>query len=99
MGAASQEFENWQRQNRLGRFAMTDEKERGLESRYEVKKIGDSEGKHDECRFFVLDPQHDIIARAALARYAQVARAEGFGALASDLDTWLDDLDLQEAGR
>lgn len=60
----------------------------GLEARYRVEKINDPTGKHDECRYFVLDPQHDWIAAAALARYAQIARSEGLTALADDLDRW-----------
>ncbi len=90
MGAAATEFENWQRDNRLGRFAVTDYNQPGLQPRYLVHKVNDSAGKHKACRYFVLDPQHDPIARAALARYAQVARAEGHAELADDLDDWVD---------
>lgn len=64
----------------------------GLESRYYVRRLGDRPGKHNDCRFFVLDPQHDPAALPALARYAQVVRSEGYTALADDLDRWIADL-------
>lgn len=67
----------------------TETDDTGIERRYEVKKINDPTGKHDDCRYFVLDPQHDPIALAALARYAQVARAERLTALADELDRWV----------
>lgn len=38
----------------------------GLEYRYEVYKVSDPEGKHMDCRYFVLDPQHDPVAAKAL---------------------------------
>lgn len=63
--------------------------ETGLEARYHVQKINDPNGKHDRCCYFVLDPQHDPIARTALARYAQVAREIGYASLADDLTAWL----------
>lgn len=68
----------------------TDSKTTGLEARYEVRRIVDTTGKHNDCRYFVLDPQHDEIARHALAEYANRARAAGYQALAEDLDDWLD---------
>lgn len=61
----------------------------GLERRYEVRKVVDPEGKHDDCRYFVLDPRHDPIARQALAIYANISRAHGSDTLADDLDEWL----------
>lgn len=72
----------------------------GLESRYEVRKINDLDGKHADCRYFVLDPQHDPIARDALATYAAHAKARGYGELARDLSSWLGGLDHpDEVGR
>jgi len=68
---------------------VVDAEGEGLGTRYEVRKISDPEGKHIDCKYFVLDVQHDPIAREALAQYAQVARANGLTALASDLDEWL----------
>lgn len=61
----------------------------GLERRYTVRKINDPEGKHDACRYFVLDPQHDPIAREALRHYASLVRPL---ALAADLDAWLNEI-------
>ena len=65
------------------------ERDKGLIPKYRVERNGDPEGKHDECRFFVLDPQHDLIARRALAYYANDAREEGYKALADDLEAWV----------
>lgn len=56
----------------------TPERERGLEARYRVEKISDPTGKHSDCRYFVLDPQHDPIARTALGLYAHVAAIRGW---------------------
>ena len=66
------------------------EKDAWLEARYRVKKINDSTGKHDQCRYFVLDPLHDPLARAALAAYRDAASHAGYDALATDLNSWLD---------
>lgn len=64
--------------------------EPGLEARYHVKRVGDAMGKHDACRYFVLDPQHDATARFALECYAQeTPNAE----LSRDLRAWLAELD------
>jgi hypothetical protein len=64
------------------------EKDRGLEDRYRVAKVNDPTGKHDDCRYFVLDPQHDPFAVAALRAYAR----EAGGALAADITMWLHSL-------
>lgn len=61
----------------------------GLEVRYNVEKINDPNGKHDNCRYFVLDPQHDETAREALRWYA--ARTP-HDALRRDLHDWVDGL-------
>ena len=73
--------------------------ETGLEARYDVRKINDPGGKHDACRYFVLDPQHDPIARDALRAYATAAGAEGFAALRVDLHAWLDRIEAHEGER
>lgn len=65
----------------------------GLERRYDVKKVNDPDGKHDDCRYFVLDPLHDLLARKALATYRFEARMAGFDALSNDLRDWLEELD------
>ena len=59
----------------------------GLEARYHVHKIEDPEGKHDNCRYFVLDPQHDPLAAEALHFYAMNTENDE---LAEDLFDWLD---------
>lgn len=69
----------------------------GLEQRYEVKKIHDPEGKHDACRYFVLDPEHDRIAVDALRAYATRAGADGLFALRADLHEWLDRIEARPA--
>lgn len=71
--------------------------EAGLEPRYEVKKIRDPEGKHDRCRYFVLDPQHDPIARVALQVYSELAEKAGHGSLAIDLNAWLAEVGVGSA--
>lgn len=59
----------------------------GLEARYRVEKINDPNGKHTQCRYFVLDPQHDPTALATLHLYA--VRTPN-SALARDLLEWID---------
>jgi hypothetical protein len=61
----------------------------GLYGKYRVERISDPTGKHADCRCFVLDPQHDPIAREALAHYSHLANARGFIPLSNDLDAWL----------
>lgn len=64
-------------------------KTEGLIHKFNVSRERDPEHKHDSCRYFVLDPQHDFMARSALVYYAVLARDHGFIALADDLDEWL----------
>lgn len=64
----------------------------GLYAKYEVKRINDRVGKHDECRYFVLDPQHDPIARYALLSYAEGAIDRGYVELARDIYDWLNEI-------
>ena len=73
------------------------EKAPGLIGKYVVTRLNDPDGKHAGCRFFVLDPEHDPIARGALELYADVAHAQGYRALADDLRLWIGD--LREADR
>lgn len=68
----------------------------GLLSKYHVERRNDPEGKHNECRYFVLDPQHDPIARDALRAYATAAGAEGYFALRADLHRWLDRIEANK---
>lgn len=69
---------------------MSDKRATGLLHKYDVKPVTDPLGKHDDCRYFVLDPQHDPFARAALAAYSTRARDAGYVGLADDLDEWLE---------
>lgn len=62
----------------------------GLEARYRVEKINDPSGKHDDCRYFVLDPKHDPLAIEALTFYAGLARGAGLLELARGLAEWID---------
>lgn len=74
-----------------------DERGPALNSRrYRVEKIGDPEGKHADCRYFVLDPQHDPIARLALAVYASRVGDDGNERLEMDLIAWLDAIGAEE---
>ena len=60
-------------------------KHRGIYRKYEVRRCNDPEGKHGQCKYFVLDLTHDEYAMAALRAYAKACRG-GFQKLASDLD-------------
>ena len=74
----------------------------GLEARYDVRKLKDPTGKHEACAYFVLDPQHDGIARVALQVYANTARANGITQLADDIDQWIREVadgDVQASAR
>lgn len=64
-------------------------KAKGLIGKFTVRRNDgrDVEGeKHHGCRYFVLDLDHDPHAKPALAAYAKSARADGYTALADDLD-------------
>lgn len=75
-----------------------EEKTEGLLHKYNVARVSDPTGKHDNCRYFVLDPKHDPIARQALSSYAARARLDGYEELYQDLMDWLLELDrLDEA--
>jgi hypothetical protein len=43
---------------------------KGFRRKYQVTRIGDAAGKHDQCVFFVLDLTHDGAARRAALEYA-----------------------------
>lgn len=76
--------------SREGLAPMSANADAGLESRYRVEKVNDPTGKHDDCRYFVLDPQHDPVARAALRAYADAPGTSDD--LRADLMSWLDDI-------
>ena len=63
---------------------IIDPRDLGIIHKFDVKKVNDPEGKHDNCWFFVLDPQHDPHARVALGTYATDCASE-FPKLAEDL--------------
>lgn len=67
------------------------DKSRGLypEGKFVVlRKDGTDQpgGKHDGCKYFVLDVTHDPHAIPALRAYAESARNDGYELLANDLD-------------
>lgn len=66
--------------------------ERGLYAKYEVHRIDDPEGKHDDCQYFVLDVKHDEAARFALREYAAYVRHK-YPSLADDLERMVRDAD------
>lgn len=67
------------------------DQERGLYRKYDVKRVGDPVGKHDHCKYFVLDLTHDKHAIRALHRYVYSCESE-FPQLARDLRTLLTEL-------
>ena len=57
--------------------------------KYLVKKLNDPHEKHRDCRYFVLDLDHDPLAAHALRAYA-AACEDDRPALAADLLAWAD---------
>lgn len=57
----------------------------GIYRKYNVKRLADPCGKHDDCFYFVLDPKHDKFAVTALRAYA-IACASEFPQLAIELN-------------
>lgn len=74
-----------------------DDHERGLYGKYRVERTSDPKGKHDDCRYFVLDPQHDPNAVTALRAYAD-ACADEYPALAADLRAWAGPATISSSG-
>lgn len=61
---------------------------RGLYAKFTVERTDGSSApgaKHHDCRYFVLDLNHDSHAIPAILAYARSARKDGFEALAGDL--------------
>lgn len=56
----------------------------GWHRKYDVRRLNDPHGKHQDCEFFVLDLEHDKHASVALLAYAD-ACATDRPELASDL--------------
>lgn len=65
------------------------DKTQGIIDKFKVWRNHDPTHRHDDCRYFVLDPQHDILALAALSFYGQLARQAGFTPLADDITAWV----------
>lgn len=68
-------------------FPDKDELQRGLYRKFNVSRTdGSTEpgGKHEDCRFFVLDIDHDPFAIPALRAYAE-ACGDKYPELANDL--------------
>ena len=58
----------------------------GLSGKFIVHRTdGDPKGKHEYCRYFVLDPDHDEHARTALLAYAEATKNHR---LATQLRAW-----------
>lgn len=71
------------------------DKTAGVYRKYEVKRTdGSSEpgGRHERCRYFVLDLDHDPHAAAALRAYAESCQGD-YPALASDLSYAAEQID------
>lgn len=60
------------------------DQDRGLYKKYNVKRLNDEAGKHDDCHYFVLDLRHDPFAKMALVVYAMQAR-DKYPVLADEL--------------
>jgi hypothetical protein len=70
------------------------DRSRGLYDKFCVIRTDGTSGpgkKHDGCRYFVLDMDHDPHARAAVKAYADSCRAE-YPLLAADLDARAENL-------
>ena len=65
---------------------------RGIYPKYHVARLSDPVGKHNECNYFVLDPQHDPHAKKALEAYAESCQAN-YPVLATELRGWLERVD------
>jgi len=61
------------------------DREVGLYKKYNVTRVADFDGKHENCEYFVMDPRHDLIARQVLEMYAQLAETAGYAKLPEDI--------------
>lgn len=62
---------------------------RGLYSKFHIERTDPGSAmRHPDCRYFVLDVDHDAFASAALRAYADASR-EQFPFLAEDIDRML----------
>jgi hypothetical protein len=62
----------------------TDDMGRGLYKKYHVQRLGDVQGKHTDCEYFVLDLSHDPFSVPALRAYADACERL-YPKLAADL--------------
>lgn len=60
------------------------DKNRGLYIKYEVQRLDDAAGKHNDCDFYVLDLVHDKFSKEALTAYANACESE-YPELAKDI--------------
>lgn len=67
----------------------------GLYNKFFVQKVEDPDGKHANCRYFVLDLTHDPHARSAAEEYVNSCFPD-YPTLAADLLAVLDSLDANE---
>lgn len=64
------------------------DKTKGIYRKFNVERVDGSSGpgrKHEHCRYYVLDLDHDSHAPAAIRAYADSCRAD-YPALAADMD-------------
>lgn len=62
-----------------------DDRAIGMYRKFTVHRNGDRYGKHDDCRYYVLDVNHDAYAIPAIRAYIDAAQEE-FPLLAADLE-------------
>lgn len=60
--------------------------------------VGHEAAASGDRRVFVLDPERDVLARKALARYAEAASEAGHVGIAADLRKWLYEILKAEKG-
>jgi hypothetical protein len=78
-----------------------DDSSRGMYQKFKVERTDGSSvvgGKHEHCRYFVLDLDHDCFAASALAAYADACRSQ-FPVLAGDIEKMIgrnDDSQFQD---
>ncbi len=65
------------------------DKKKGFYKHYEVKRLNDPAGKHDDCEYLVLDFKHDKFSIPAATMYADMCEAE-YPLLAKNLRETID---------
>jgi septal ring factor EnvC (AmiA/AmiB activator) len=67
---------------------MSNQEDRGIYPKFVISRLDGSDapgGKHDKCRHYVLDIDHDKFAKPALIAYAKACKSE-FPVLAKDIE-------------